>query len=158
MKRLFLALLLLLPLAGVEAAPLAVGDTLQPFTITDQHGKPAQVDETTRLLMFSRDMTANKLAKTAFATKPAQYLPDAHALYAIDVSGMPTFVTRTFAIPKMQKYVYRIFLDRDASVTTGLPAKKALVTLVHLDHLKVTALYYASTADALTRAVQGTHP
>lgn len=158
MKRMFLGLLMLLPLVGAQAAPLAVGDTLQPFTITDQHGKPAQVDQATRLLMFSRDMTANKLAKAAFSQKPAQYLPDAHALYAIDVSGMPKFVTKTFAIPKMQKYVYRIFLDRDASVTTGLPAKKALVTLVHLDQLKVTAIDYASTADALTRAVEGAHP
>ncbi len=158
MKRFFFGVLMLLPLVGAQAAPLAVGDTLQPFTIADQHGKSAQVDQTTRLLMFSRDMTANKLAQAAFATKPAQYLPDAHALYAIDVSGMPKFVTKTFAIPKMQKYVYRIFLDRDASVTTGLPAKKALVTLVHLDQLKVTGVDYASTADALTRAVEGTRP
>ena len=38
MKRMFLGLLMLLPLVGAQAAPLAVGDTLQPFTITDQHG------------------------------------------------------------------------------------------------------------------------
>jgi hypothetical protein len=75
MNRLLLSIVLLLPLAAVTfvatAAPLATGATLQPFIIDDQHGKPGQVDELTRVLMFSRDMTANKLAKAAFGAKPA---------------------------------------------------------------------------------------
>jgi len=156
MHRLLLSLALLLPLTVVAFAadtPLAPGATLQAFSIDDQHGKPGEVDEQTRVLMFSRDMTANKLAKAAFGSKPAQYLPEAHAMYLIDVSGMPKFVTNTFAIPKMQKYVYRIFLDRDATKTTALPSQKQLVTVVHLDHLKVTSIEYAASADALTRAV-----
>jgi hypothetical protein len=157
MHRLLLSLALLLPLTVVAFAadtPLAPGATLQAFSIDDQHGKPGQVDEQTRVLMFSRDMTANKLAKAAFGAKPAQYLPEAHAMYLIDVSGMPSFVTKTFAIPKMQKYVYRIFLDREATKTTALPSQKKLVTVVHLDHLKVTSIEYAASADALVRAVE----
>jgi len=158
MKRLLPSLALLVALTALAfdtlAAPVATGSTLKPFTIDDQHGKPGQVDENTRVLMFSRDMTANKLAKAAFGSKPAQYLPDAHAMYLIDVSGMPSFVTNTFAIPKMQKYVYRIFLDREATKTTDLPSQKKLVTVVHLDHLKVTSIDYASSADALVRAVE----
>lgn len=158
MNRLLPSLALLLALAGAAsvapASPLANGATLHPFTLDDQHGKPGQVDEHTRVLMFSRDMTANKLAKAAFGAKPAQYLPEAHAMYLIDVSGMPKFVTNTFAIPKMQKYAYRIFLDREATKTTDLPSQKKLVTVVHLDHLKVTSIEYAASADALARAVE----
>lgn len=149
---------LLSALAAMAAAPLKPGDEIAPFTIADQHGKPGTVDASTKLLMFSRDMKANKLAKSAFLPKPAEYLPTANAAYVIDVSGMPSFVTNNFAIPKMQKYGYRIFLDRDASVTTGLPAQKAVVTLIHLDHLKVTGIEYASTAEALTRAVEAAKP
>lgn len=152
----FLPVLVLLVancLAVASAAPLAPGATLAPIAIADQHGKPASVDETTRLVMFSRDMGANKLAKSAFGKRPAQYLPDAHAMYLIDVSGMPGFVTNTFAIPKMQKYGYRIFLDREGALTATLPSHKKEVTLVHLDHLKVTGIEYATSAEALNRAV-----
>lgn len=152
----FLSLSLLLLascFAGAHAGPLAPGATLAPITIADQHGNEARVDENTRLLMFSRDMGANKLAKTAFGQRPAKYLPDAHAMYLIDVSGMPKFVTNNFAIPKMQKYGYRIFLDRDASRTEALPSRKKEVTLVHLDRLKVTGIEYATSAEALNRAV-----
>lgn len=155
MKRLTAVLALcLMSCATLAAAPVKPGDAITPITIADQHGKPGQIDASTKLVMFSRDMTANKLAKAAFLSKPAQYLPDAKAVYMIDVSGMPTFVTNTFAIPKMQKYGYRIFLDRDASLTSALPAQKKVVTLIHLDQLKVTGIEYASTPEALTRAVE----
>lgn len=136
------------------AASLAVGDTLAPITLIDQHGESGTLDENVRVLLFSRDMKANKLAKAAFLAKPPQYLPDAKAMYLIDVSGMPSFVTNNFAIPKMRKYGYRIFLDRDAQATTKLPSQKAQITVVHLDHLKVQRVDYADSAADLTQAVE----
>jgi hypothetical protein len=148
-----LCVFLLLCLPARAAAPVQVGDRLAAFTLSDQHGQPGQVDETTKLLLFSRDMKANKLAKAAFLSQPARYLPDAHAIYVIDLSGMPRFVTNNFAIPKMQKYGYRILLDRDASATPGLPTQKGQVTLIRLERLAVTGIEYATTADALNRAV-----
>lgn len=148
-----LCVFLLLCLPALAAAPVKVGDRLAAFTLADQHGQPGQVDEATKLLMFSRDMKANKLAKAAFLSRPGQYLPDAHAAYVIDLSGMPRFVTNNFAVPKMQKYGYRILLDRDASATPALPAQKGQVTLIRLDGLTVTGIEYATTAEALNRAV-----
>lgn len=139
--------------AYADTPPIAVGDVIASFDISDQHGKPGVVDEGVRLLMFSRDMTANKLAKKAFMERASDYLPSSHAVYLIDVSGMPKFVTRHFAIPKMQKYPYRIFLDRDATLTASLPSHPEQVTLIRLDKLAITSIEYADSADALTRAV-----
>ena len=155
MKRLLATLCLCLSVCGAwSATALEAGDQLNAFTIADQHGKNGHFDEGTRLLLFSRDMSANELAKAAFQPQPVQFLPDAKAMYVIDVSGMPSFVTNNFAIPKMQKYGYRIFLDRDASLTAGLPNQKKSVTLIHLDKLKVTGIEYADTAEALAHAVE----
>jgi len=145
---------LLLPPAFAQDPALDPGDEIAAFAINDQHGKPVELDEDVRLLMFSRDMGANKLVKKAFLERPGDYLPQHHAVYLIDVSGMPTFVTKTFAIPKMQKYPYRIFLDRDASLTANLPSQKKRVTLVRLDRLRVTGVDYADTPEQLTRAVE----
>lgn len=154
MKRLFaLCLSLCLGLPALAAGPVSTGDRLSGFSLADQHGAAGRIDEATTLLLFSRDMKANKLAKQAFLPRPGSYLPTAHAAYAIDVSGMPRFVTNTFAIPKMQKYGYPILLDREGNVTASLPSQKGMVTLIHLDALKVTGVEYASSADALTRAV-----
>lgn len=141
-------------LVAAQGAGLGAGDALAPFDINDQHDKADSIDEDVRLIMFSRDMTANKVVKKAFMERPGDYLPVHHAMYMIDVSGMPKFVTRNFAVPKMRKYPYRIFLDRDASLTTALPSQKKRVTLVHLDKLKITGIEYADTPQALTRAVE----
>lgn len=139
---------------NVSAATLAVGDKLSPIDIADQHDKAGRVDDDIRVLMFSRDMTANKLAKKAFLDKPAGYLEQGHAMYLIDVSGMPGFVTRMFAIPKMQKYGYRIFLDREGQLTTDLPSQEDKVMLMKLDHLEVKSIDFVSDAGALQRAVE----
>jgi len=154
LTRLILALGALIGAAAAQSAPIGTDATLQPFTIADQNGATATVDQDVRVILFSRDMTANKLAKQAFMDKPADYLPAAHAMYLIDVSGMPRFVTNTFAIPKMQKYGYRIFLDREGNLTTDLPAREKQVTVLTVDRLKVTGIAYVSDAAALTRAVE----
>jgi len=139
---------------GASAETLTPGAALAPFDIADQHGQSGRVDSDVRVLMFSRDMTANKLAKKAFMDKPAEFLPQAHAMYLIDVSGMPGFVTRYFAIPKMQKYDYRIFLDREGTLTDALPTHEDEVTIMTVDGLKVTSIEYARDAAALIRAVE----
>ncbi len=155
MARVILVFLVAFVTGTASAAPLAVGDTLQPFSISDQHDHPGKLDATVRVLLVSRDMTANKLAKQAFLPKSADYLPAAHAMYAIDVSGMPGFVTRHFAIPKMQKYGYPIFLDREGTIITDLPTQKSLVTVIKLKQLKVESIEYVNSATALTNAVDG---
>jgi hypothetical protein len=139
---------------SAQPGSVVVGDALSTFAISDQHDKPETINEDVRLIMFSRDMTANKLAKKAFMKRPSNYLAERHAVYMIDVSGMPKFVTKNFAIPKMRKYPYRIHLDRDASLTTALPSQEDKVTLIHLDKLKVTGIEYVDSPLALTQAVE----
>jgi len=158
MFRILLPAILALLTGGAFAAPLAIGTRLAPHTLSDQHGRTAALDESVRVLLFSRDMQANKLAKSAFMSKPAEYLTSAGAMYVIDVSGMPRFVTNNFAIPKMQKYGYRIFLDRDGTAPPEFPAHKAQVTVVHLDRLVVKEIEYAVTASALNAAVETKAP
>lgn len=148
-----LLICVLLSVPVFAAGALEAGAMLGGFALTDQHDQPGRVDDTTKLLLFSRDMKANKLAKAALSPHPARYLSGAKAAYVIDVSGMPGFVTRHFAIPKMRQYAYPILIDRDATTTAGLPSQKGQVTLIHLDHLHVTGIEYATTADALNRAV-----
>ncbi|MGD9602513.1 MAG: hypothetical protein AB7O21_17695 [Gammaproteobacteria bacterium] len=152
MKKVF-ALVLLSLLAAGAGATVAVGDTLPAVTLHDQHGQPAPLDDGVRVLLFSRDMKANRLAKAVLQPKAADYLPGVHAMYAIDVSGMPGFVTRNFALPKMRKYAFRIFVDSDASATANLPSQKGRITVLHLDHLKVQRIEYADKAADIAAAL-----
>ncbi|MEQ8660460.1 MAG: hypothetical protein RLW62_06550 [Gammaproteobacteria bacterium] len=157
--KIFLAILAVsIPAVGAHADAVMPGSVIEPFSVADQHGQGATLDGTVRVLMFSRDMTANKLAKKAFLDKPEGYLESSHAMYLIDVSGMPGFVTRMFAIPKMQKYGYRIFLDHEGDLTTKLPTREDEVTVMTLDGLTVTSIDYVRDAAALVQAVEKAAP
>ena len=151
--------LALLSLPGALCAhTIVAGDHLSTFEIADQHGRSATVDDTTRILLFSRDMSANKLVRKALGDRDAEFLPRAHAMYLIDLSDMPKFITTKFAIPKMRKYPYRIFLDSDASLTSAIPAQGSKVTVLHLDHLTVRSIEYADSTELLLQALSEQAP
>ena len=153
---LLLCSLILTPL--VLAASLTEGQMISPLQLSDQHGRPGKIDSATRLVLFSRDMKANKLAKAAFMDRASDYLGSAGTVYLIDVSPMPRFVTRTFAIPKMQKYGYRIYLDREGEDSAAFPSQKGRITAIHLEGLKVTRVEYVDSAAALTALVDARKP
>ena len=158
MLRLFPVLCLLIFAPIGLAATLAEGQMISPLQLSDQHGRPGKIDSATRLVLFSRDMKANKLAKAAFMDRASDYLGTAGTVYLIDVSPMPRFVTRTFAIPKMQKYGYRIYLDREGEDSAAYPSQKGRITAIHLEGLKVTRVEYVDSAAALNALVEGHKP
>lgn len=158
MPRLLLLLCSFIVAPAVLAASLSEGQVISPLQLSDQHGRPGKIDSATRLVLFSRDMKANKLAKAAFMDRAADYLGTAGTVYLIDVSPMPRFVTRTFAIPKMQKYGYRIYLDREGEDSAAFPSQKGRITAIHLEGLKVTRVEYVDSAAALNALVEGHKP
>lgn len=158
MSRVILLLCSLMLAPALLAASLVEGQMISPLDLSDQHGRPGKIDSATRLVLFSRDMKANKLAKAAFMDRAADYLGTAGTVYLIDVSPMPRFVTRTFAIPKMQKYGYRIYLDREGEDSAAFPSQKGRITAIHLQGLKVTSVEYVDTAAGLNALVEGRRP
>jgi hypothetical protein len=148
---LVLGLVLLAPLARSE--PYAVGSTLEPFELADQHGELRKVDASRRLLLFTRDMQAGDVLKQALASDGKALLEGSGATYVADVSGMPALVLRMFALRKMRQRPYPMLLDRDGSTTSRLPAQPGKITLLLLDSLRVAELRYLTTADEVRGAL-----
>jgi hypothetical protein len=141
--------MLVLAAGVVRAEPLAVGATLPPLVGEDQHGAPAKVDDSVRLLLVSHDMDGGDVVKAALATANQEFLDRHHAVYVADIAGMPAMISKLFALPKMRQRPYRIVLDRDGSSTRDLPREKGHVTVVALDRLRITRIEQVASADAL---------
>lgn len=140
-------MLLLAATAGAE--PLAVGSGLPELRLVDQHGEELAVDAATRRLVFSRDMDAGEIVKSALADDGALLLGRAGAVYVTDISRMPGLVTKLFALPAMKKRPYRIGLDRDGKATADLPATEGEVTVLALEGLSIVRVDRASSPEAL---------
>jgi hypothetical protein len=148
------ALLLVLAATLAAAEPYAVGGTLRPFSLEDQHGDQAAVGERTRVLVFSRDMDAGDIVKGALADAEQRYLDEHGAVYVADISGMPALVSRMIAVPRMRERKYRVLLDRDGAVGRDLPYVGKRPTVVALDQLRIVAIEHPATAAELRETLE----
>ncbi len=143
-----------------RAAGLSVGDRIEPFSLEDQFGESRGVDDSVRLLLFSRDMKGGSLLKDAIEPEHAERIRRGEWAYVADISGMPGLIARIFAIPRMRRRPYPMLLDRTGSVTASLPDRDEEATLIHLDHLRITRIEHLSSPEAvraaLDQALRGT--
>ncbi len=156
MSRYLLYLLLLFSFAtnaddNIQA--YVVGDPVEEITLNDQHDLGHTVDETTKLILFTTGMKGGKVVRKAIEDKEDDYLAKRKILFISNISGMPGFVARTFALPKMRKYGYSIMLDKEGNMTERFPSRKKNVTLIELDNLRIKSIRFTKKPDELEQAI-----
>lgn len=130
------------------------GDRMVEIVLEDQHGASGTVDGDTARLLFARDMDAGDVVKAALAEDGAALLDSGGTVYVADISGMPGLVRRLFALPKMRKRGYSMLLDVEGEVTQRIPTKAGSATLIDLDALEITNLFYISDVEELKAALR----
>src|ERR1017187_7469156 len=105
---------------SVTAGELAVGDAVPAFSAKDQFGKEFKFAPGLKFLLFSFDMSASKAANQKLATLGAGGLEKNGAVYVMDIHTMPG-IARVFALPKMQKYPFRVILAATVDVLAPFP-------------------------------------
>jgi hypothetical protein len=147
------ALVCALAAAAAGAEPLAVGSALAAFEIDDQHGVTHRVDESVRILLFTREMKGGDVVKETLAETDASLLAERGAVYVADISGMPGLVARLFAIPRMRERPYPMLLDRDGELSRDFPSVEGQATVLFLEKLRVTKVEHFGSAQELRSAL-----
>jgi hypothetical protein len=148
-----LVLLLVAGRAGGET--LAVGSSLPPRTLPDQHGTLHAIDESVRLVLFTRDMQGGGVVKDALQGEGRRFLEGHRAVYVSDVSRMPGLIRAAIAKPRLRGRGYPILLDEEGTATADFPAAEGRATLLFLERLRVTRLEQVATVEELRRALEG---
>ncbi|WKE67033.1 hypothetical protein PVT67_07285 [Gallaecimonas kandeliae] len=99
-------------------------------SLKDQFDKALPVPGQAKVIFFAADMDGGDLVKDTFGKAKDDEMAKAGVLYVADISKMPGLVFKLFAKSKMQKYPYRMALDRDGDVTAGWPRQKGAVTVI----------------------------
>lgn len=142
----------LLITASLPALATAPGESLQEFTLKNQHDAEAKVDKTIKYLVFAKDKKGSQIVEKAFKEVDKTYFAKKNMLYVADVSGMPGFALSWFAKPKMKKYPFQVLLDEEPGPTKDFPSKKDQVSLLYLDQLNMTKVEYFDSAESLSTA------
>ena len=149
-----LALGLLAPAAAAE--PYAVGSVVRELSLADQHGDAHPLDDSVRVVLFSRDLDGGRVIQNALSENGAELLERHSAAYVADVSRMPGLVRRFIALPRMRKRPYLMWLDETGEATADFPTREGRPTLLFLAARRVLRVEHPETPEALRGFLAGT--
>ena len=136
------------------AATVAVGQPLPALELKDQHDKPWQITPGTRLVIFAAGRKASSLVQSVLQALPKDQLTRKNAMYLADMSKMPGFVTRTFALPALREMPYLIGVSQSDAALAAWPRQTDAVTLIELEQNIVKRISYAATEPDLRAALE----
>jgi hypothetical protein len=139
---------------NAQTSPIQVGSTMPSMTLTDQHEKPWAIPIDTRLVLFSGSRDANTIAQGLLSQKPVDYLKTKKTVYLSDMSKMPGFITRNFALPSMRDLPYSLGVVLNADETRDFPREDGALTAIFLDKGRVTRIEFIKTTESLNQALE----
>jgi len=151
--KLLISCLLLLSFNAFAEPPLSIGGTLLPIELNNQHGKVIKVGNDVKTIIFAVEKKASALINNFLIKQDAKFLTNKKAYFVADISGMPSMITKIFAIPKMKKRPYDILLAKQASKVAFIPRKKDYVTVIKIAAGKVKQINFINQADQLQKVL-----
>ena len=112
-------------------AELHVGESFPELTLVDQFDTKTKVPtrgKVTLILSFEKDVSSG--IKTYLDKKEKDFLTLNNVMYISDISGMPSFITSWFAIPKMKKFNFKVSLINDEKEGIFIDRKEGKVTVI----------------------------
>ena len=149
-KKLIFTVLLAL---GAFANSLTVGSDVSSITIKDQFEKINTIAQNTKTILFASDKETSDILKEYLLSKEGDILTKNNAVYVADISGMPSLITKFFALPKMQKYPFQVMLLDDTN-KAFFEKQEGKIIVYTLNDLKVTQKKTISTAKEIEELIK----
>lgn len=106
-KILFLALI---SSTCIFATNFKKGDNIGYFSLPNQFDEKSVIDSKIKTIIVSFEKDTGKDINTYLASKEADFLDNHNAVFIANISGMPSIITKLFAMPKMRDYKHSILL------------------------------------------------
>ena len=151
--RFLLATCLCLVSVAHAASVVESGDPLPSLALKDQHDKPAEIAQTTQLLIFAADNSGGQKATALIDRLGASWLKETRSVYLADIHRMPGLIASMFALPQLRDKPYSIVLGREAADLAMLPRKQDCVTLMQVRQGILSEPVFACSEEELQAAV-----
>jgi hypothetical protein len=136
-------------------AKIVVGKSLKDLKLNDQNEKPQTLPADTKVIFFSFSKPVGHICNGFLESKPANFLPEHHAVYVADVSPAPSIIKNMFILPDLKKLPFPILLINDdklsAEYSKGMD-KESIVVVSVTDGV-ITKIDNLKDAKALEAAI-----
>ncbi|WP_428026474.1 hypothetical protein [Arcobacter sp.] len=107
--------LLLIPLFALflYANSFEVNQNIGTFSLPNQFDEKQTIDSSIETLVVSFEKDTGKDVNEFLSSKDKDFLKNHHAAFIANISGMPSIITKMFALPKMRGYKHNVLLIYD---------------------------------------------
>ncbi len=144
MKRILLSLLVM----GLSlfAGEFKIGDKIGSFSMLNQHDHKVTIDDNVTKILVSAQKDTSADINDYLNKKSKMFLKNKHAVFIANISGMPSIITKMFALPKMRKYNHDVLLVYDSEDNRFI-FKDDMSTLYTLENGVIKDISYFTKAD-----------
>lgn len=143
MKKIILLLSLVLCAFSQE---LLVNEKISNFSLANQFDEKKTIDEKVQTIIVSFEKGTGKEVNEFLEEKSPDFLENHNAVFIANISGMPMFITKMFALPKMKNYKHEILLIYDEK-DDRFKAKEGMSTLYELEDGVIKSIKFISKDD-----------
>ncbi len=138
---------------AATAAHVTTGRPLPALKLKDQHDQPWTLGADTRLVLLASGRKASNLVQAVLEKEPKDFLAQRHAAYVADMSKMPGFATRMFALPSLREMPFKVGVSLEEPTLATWPRQPDSVTLISLVNGVVHSVAYATSEADLRTAL-----
>ena len=123
-----------------------INQNINSFSLADQFDKIHTVNANVKTIIVSFEKGTGADINEFLNNKPADFLQKNNAVFIANISGMPSIITKLFALPKMKKYKHSILLIYDENDTRFLQ-KEDKSTVYKLENGVIKSIFYIEKED-----------
>ena len=120
-----------------------LNSNINSFTLPDQFEKTHTVDSNTKTIIVSSEKATSSALNEFLGAKEKGFLESNNAVFIADISGMPSLITKFFALPKMKKYNYNVLLITEEN-DDRFKKQEEKLTVYKLENGVITTINYVS--------------
>ncbi|RYA22301.1 hypothetical protein CRU96_13855 [Malaciobacter halophilus] len=125
---------------------LSINDEISSFSLANQFNQKKTIDSNINILIVSFEKNTGKEVNEFLEEKNPNFLENHNAVFIANISGMPMFITKMFALPKMRKYKHEILLIYDEK-ENRFKAKEGMSTLYRLENGVIKSIEFIRKND-----------
>lgn len=139
-------LLLTLFALFLNANSFEVNQNIGSFSLVNQFDEKQTVDSNIQTIIVSAEKDTSADVNEFLKEKDKNFLKDNNAVFIANISGMPSIITKLFALPKMKKYNYSVLLIYDEEDKRFINQEGKL-TLYKLENGDIKSISYITKDD-----------
>ncbi|MGW8168490.1 MAG: hypothetical protein ACWGHH_00540 [Sulfurovaceae bacterium] len=138
----------------VFANEYQVGQSIKPVILNDQFGAIYNIDKMPRTIIITFEKEPSDVLNEYLSKQSEGYLEKNNAVFIADISGMPAFVSKSFALPKMKEYKYKVLLITDENEGAMYPYQEGQITIIKTENDRIKSINFTDKLSQLNKMIE----